>query len=133
MNCFFECKHFETLNAEGGKIGDEHIKCIFKATRSWPHNTLALMYKEMEAIMTTTLNDYYWLASDRDTLRDRFIKEALLSMQGSWLTQHRYVYDITDSTHSEDVNKQLYSFRTLKDGTTRFASRTEILQTAPCI
>ena len=32
-----------------------------------------------------------------------------------------------DSTHSEDVDKRLYSSRTLKDGTMRFASRTEIL------
>ena len=48
-------------------------------------------------------------------------------MQGSWLTQHKYAYDITDSTHSDDVNKRLYSIRTLKDGTMRFACRTEIL------
>ena len=60
-------------------------------------------------------------------MEDKVIEEAILAMQGSWLTQHRYAYDITDSTHSEDVNKKLYSFRTLKDGTTRFASRTEIL------
>ena len=57
----------------------------------------------------------------------KFMKEAILAMQGSWLTQHRYIYDITDSTHPQDVNKKLHSFRTLKDGTTRFASRTEIL------
>ena len=62
-----------------------------------------------------------------DEAKAKWMKEAILTMQGSWLTQHKYAYDITDSTHSEDVNKRLYSIRTLKDGTMRFASRTEIL------
>ena len=55
------------------------------------------------------------------------MKEAILAMQGSWLSQHKYAYDIVDSTHSEDVTKKIYSLRTLKDGSARFASRTEVL------
>ena len=60
-------------------------------------------------------------------MTNKFVKEAILAMQDSWLIQHRYTYDITDSTHSEDANKRLYSIRTIKDGTLRFASRKEDL------
>ena len=67
------------------------------------------------------------IISHIDDAKDKWMKEAILSMQGSWLSQHRYSYDIIDSTHSEDVKNKIYSLRTLKDGTTRFASRTEIL------
>ena len=59
----------------------------------------------------------------RDEEKAQWMKEATLTMQGSWVAQHKYAYDITGSTHSEDVKKRLYSIRTLKDGTMRFASR----------
>jgi hypothetical protein len=127
QRAFFDCLEFGTVNAKGKKIGKEHIKFIFKASREWPENTIALIYKEMEALMTAALNKEYWLEINRDKLRDKFIKQAILAMQGSWLTQHKYAYDITDSTHSEDVNKKLHSFQTLHNGVKRFASRTEIL------
>ena len=78
----------------------------------------------MEELITAAWNGCFpWQESERYT----FIKQAILAMQGSWLTQHKYVYHITDSTHAEDLDKKLFSFRVLKDGTTRFASRSEIL------
>lgn len=121
------CIGLNTVNGNGEKIGYEHIKCIFKASRSWPKDVIAVMYKEMDALMTVALNDCYWLERDGEIMRDRFIKNAILAMQGSWLTQHKYAYDITDSTHSADVNKKLCSFQSLENGVMRFASRTEIL------
>ena len=30
VELFYECKHFETVNAKGVKIGNEHIVCILK-------------------------------------------------------------------------------------------------------
>ena len=115
---FYECKHFETVNAKGVKINDEHIVCIFKASNYWPKDTIALMYKRMEEVVGECQR-----ITHRDEETAQWMEEAILTMQGSWLTQHKYVYDITDSRHSEDVNKRLYSIRTLKDGTMRFASR----------
>ena len=104
------------------KISNDHIVCIFKASNYWPNDTIALMYKRMEEVVGECQR-----ITHRDEEKAQWMKEAILTMQGSWLTQHKYAYDITDSTHSEDVNKRLYSIRTLKDGTMRFASRKEIL------
>ena len=95
-----------------------------KASSYWPKDTAALMYKRMEEVVGECQR-----ITHRDEEKAQWMKEAILTMQGTWLTQHKYAYDITDSTHSEDVNKRLYSIRTLKDGTMRFASRTEVLTT----
>jgi hypothetical protein len=146
---FFSGKYLNTRNAKGEVIDYTHIKCIFKASQTWPANTIALIYKEMQALMTAALDEYNWLERERATLNEKFIKEAILAMQGSWLTQHKYAYDITESTHSSDVSKKIHSFQTLsskmtqeeyeasiihgtcnqriENGVTRFASRTEIL------
>ena len=94
----------------------------FKASKAWPADTIARTYQKMEKIVAQCQ-----IISHIDDAKDKWMKEAILSMQGSWLSQHRYSYDIIDSTHSEDVKNKIYSLRTLKDGTTRFASRTELL------
>ena len=146
---FFAGRNLNAVNAKGERIDYNHIKCIFKASQTWPENTIVLIYEQMDALMTAALDEYNWLDREKDTLRERFIKEAILAMQGSWLTQHKYTYDITDSTHSSDVSKKIHSFQTLynemtqeeylasmingtcnrrtENGVRRFASRTEIL------
>ena len=46
------CMYFETVNAKGVKINKEdHIVCVFKASKAWPANTIALMYQKWKRLL----------------------------------------------------------------------------------
>ena len=129
---FWTALVMNATNGAGEKISRDHIVCVFKSSFSFPNDTFAIAYEEMSKLIQKALDheihpESEWIYTTEQ--KDKFVKAAILAMQGSWLTQHRYKYHIIDSTHTADLKRKLLSFRSLGgyDGLMRLASRTEIL------
>ena len=122
----------DAKNGTGERITEDHIVCAFKASFSAPKDTFADLYAGMSEVIEKALE--YEIHPESDWVytteqKDKFVKTAILAMQGSWLTQHQYKYHIVDSTHTADLKRKLLSFQSLGgfDGLMRIAGRTEIL------
>ena len=129
---FLTATSMEAKNAAGDRICEDHIVCVFTASSSAPKDSFAKIYGDMNDVLLHVLEDEVhpeseWVYTKEH--KDQFVKSAILAMQGSWLTQHKYLYNICDSTHTEDAKGKLVSYRDLGgfDGLLRLASRTEIL------
>ena len=129
---FFNALEMEVVNGAGNLISKDHIVCVFSASFCVPKDTFEKLYGYMNDVLASALNDEIhpkseWIYSDEQ--KEAFVKSAILAMQGSWMTQHKYIYTVCDSTHSEDARGKLVSYRDLGgfNGLMRLASRTEIL------
>ena len=85
------------------------------------------MTKAMQSVQKFTLVDggEYRPYTD-DEIRKR-IKLMLLSMQGSWTTQHHYSWKVQNSMYDEDCRGRVYMWRPNADNTRRLMCRSETL------
>ena len=125
--CFGESK--------SGLTQHQHVQSTCTCSQHEPADALANPYEEIARIVTKAMQSVekespVYGVDDRPYREDEVKKQVklmLLSMQGSWTTQHHYTWKVQNSMYDEDCRGRVYMWRPKADNTRRLMCRSDTL------
>ena len=111
--------------SKSGAIYGRHFQSIIRCSQHAPADALSKPYEGIARIVTESMQSIdkeslFNGVDDRpftdDEIRKK-VKIRLLSMQGSWTTQHHFSWKVQNSMSDEDCKGRVYMWRPNPDGT----------------
>ena len=112
-----------------GNVQPSDCKYAFTASDHAPCDALKEVFDKIEEIVVAACaRSHLWASEPREYSEDtcrREVKLFILSMIGSWTTQHSYNWRCEVAALEDDVVGRVERWRDNGDGTTKFMSRAE--------
>ena len=112
-----------------GNVQPSDCKYAFTASDHAPCDALKEVFDKIEEIVVAACaRSHLWASEPREYTEDtcrREVKLFILSMIGSWTTQHSYNWRCEVAALEDDVVGRVERWRDNGDGTTKFMSRAE--------